>query len=130
MFIGVDIIIKSPSLRYLFPFSFCLSVHLIKSTYQFNVTIKMSTHEHTEIIHIDFYPHRPLLTQSFNHSYLRSFIASNVLRDVNRFLTVTLDISAFRLGSQMRQENKWRQNILLSTSFHYSRPINVTLRLR
>lgn len=68
----------------------------------------MSTHEHTGIIHIDFYLHRALLTQSFNHSRLRSFIACIALRVVNRLLTVTLDISAFRLGSQMRQDNRWR----------------------
>lgn len=77
-----------------------------KSTIHFNVTIEMSTHGHTEVIHIDFHPHRPLLTQSFNHSHLWSFIGSDILWDVNRLLPVTLDISAFWPGNQTRQENR------------------------
>lgn len=93
---------------YLHFYFFLLSVCLITFTFQYNVTMKMSTHEHTGIIHIDFYLHRALLTQSFNHSRLRSFIACIALRVVNRLLTVTLDISAFRLGSQTRQDNRWR----------------------
>lgn len=71
--------------------------------------IKMSTHEQRAgIIHIDFYLHSALLTQSVNHFYLWSFFASEALRDVNRLLTITLDISAFGPARQTGRENGCR----------------------
>lgn len=86
----------------------------------------MSTHQPTEMIPIDFFVWRASLAQSFNQCNLCSFIASDALGDVNRSLTVTLDISAFHPGSQTRHEKKrWRQDVH-RPAFDSSQPINST----
>lgn len=111
-FCRVYIITTSSSLIHLFTFLYS-SVWWIL----YSILMSQSKCQHTGIIHMDSYLHSALLTQLFTIQSFLSEVFHSLRRPqrAKRLQTVTLGISAFQTRSQKRQENRWRQDILLLT---------------